>query len=572
LQPSASLEFAQTFEAGVGGRYPKPLIWPFLGETEGGVAQGYQPRTMDVLRFHRSQARIRIVSAPARTSKSYAGAYDALPDVMPTYEAVPGKSGKYRPVAPQVGQNTILCWIVAPDYNTMKEFDYLYRELVHRHRSHQLPYKILRTGYSPKQGNLVIELSWGKDREGVEIKTLIEGKSATNPESLQGEEVDLWIQSEAADQPEKIWARYGKTRARRAMFPSTPKIAGAWLKALIDWSEEVAHLPTCGALCAPDCPVVELGIESFTFTPYANPTFDWVRYWQEHAVAEAAVAGKRVTADRGHDCFDVATGCLAMRDQWFAEQFGGRWTFEADRVIPFKWMPMFPGDWCHVRHEAPEWLYGAKHFVAIDYGFTDPASVLWYAQGPDNQICIYREIYESGLDVVELVERVVETSRRYGERIEFYVGDPSKPEVAKVYQKFGLPILTERNKNATRDRAAGHLRLVAALAPDAQTGIPRLTVLSERAGLGYGCPKTIQEWKQLRRRRDSSNEFSQTAILGADHSYDNARYLLSAIPDQRVRRREIDAEMREARANAARFRILHGGAFVGNRPGRIHAA
>jgi len=574
LSDANSLDFAQTFVAGVGGRYPKPLLWQFLGETVNGVPQGYRPRTIEVLKFHRSQARIRIASSPARTSKSYAGAYDILPELLPDYEAVPGKAGRYRPVAPQAGRSTKLCWIVAPDYKTMKEFDYLWTELVHRQKSHNLPYKLGRHAYSPKQGNLEIELLWGKDREGDEIRTLVEGKSATNPESLQGEEVDLWAQSEAADQLEKVWSRYGATRARRAIFPSTPKLSGAWLKSMIDMAESVDHLPTCGVLCDAACPVMELGIESFSFTPHSNPSYDWVRYWQEHGLAESRVCGRRVTADRAHNCFDTATLCQAMRDPWFAEQFGGRWTFEADRVIPFKWMPMFPGDWCHVEHVAPEWLYQAKHFVAIDYGFTDPACVHWYAQGPDNRLCLYREIYESGLDVVELVERVVETSRRYGERIEFYVGDPQKPEVAKVYQRFGLPILSDRNKAATRDRAAGHTRLVSALSPD-ESGRPRLTVLSSKAGLGYGCDKTIQEWRTLRRRSGTnSSEYSAAAIVGEDHAFDCARYALSSIPDPRSARSDIDAEMRLARARAAKFRVVekHTGALTGGTPGRLYAA
>jgi hypothetical protein len=89
-----------------------------------------------------------------------------------------------------------------------------------------------------------------------------------------------------------------------------------------------------------------------------------------------------------------------------------------------------------------------------------------------------------------------------------------------------------------------------------------LTVLSQKAGLGYGCPKTIQEWRTLRRRPGtSSSEWSAAAIVGDDHAFDCARY-------------EIDAEMREARARAARFRVNthHTGALTGVVSRRLHVA
>jgi hypothetical protein len=524
---------------------------------------------MEVAKFHHSQARIRIPSAPARTSKSFGTAYDVIPEAMPDW--IVDERKRRRPVAPQPGRATKLAWIIGPDYKQNKEFDYLWTELVMRHKRHRLPYKLGRHAYSPKQGNMEIELLWGEDSHGEMIRTLIEGKSATNPESLQGEEVDIWVQSEAADQPEKIWARYGATRAHLAIFPTTPKLAGAWLKALIDLGESVEHMPTCGALCDPACPVLEVGIESFVFTPHANPLYDWNRYWKEHALAELRVSGRRLTTAHGHNCFDRSTACKAMRDPWFAEQFGGRWTFEADRVIPFKWMPMFAGDWCHVEHEAPDWLYSARHFVAIDYGFTDPACVHWYALGGDGRICLYREIYESGLDVQELVERVAKISHESGERIEFYVGDPQKPEVARIYQKLGLPVLSDRNKAATRDRAAGHLRLVNALTPG-ESGLPRLTVLSEKAGHGLGCPKTISEWKTLRRKPGTStSEWSAAALVGDDHAFDCARYALSSIPDVRKGKSDIEGEMHLARAMARRFRQnqRHVGTLTGGAPARV---
>lgn len=555
----------------MGGRFPKPLVWRLLGDPNWGEL-GYlgMIQTDEVRRFHRSQTRIRIPCAPARTSKSMSTAFDVAPECLPDWEYV---GGKLRPVAPRSGQHTKLVWLVAPSYTPNKEFDYLWTEFVIRQKRNELPYKLGRHSYSPKQGNLEIELIWGRDRHGDPIRTLIEGKSATNPEALQAEEVDIWVSCEAAEHSPTIWQRYGATRARTALFPTTPKLSGAWLKEMIDMAEGLAHLPECDVLCHPACPVIGIGVEAFEFTPHCNPTYDWDRFWKEHQQAERRVEGRAVIPPHGHNCFDRAVDCRAMRDPWFAEQFGGRWTFEADRVIPFKWMPLFPGDWSHVLDTVPEWIYSAKHVVAVDYGFTDPACVHWYAVGGDGQMLLYREIYEPGLDVRRLVERIIETNRKFGERIDYYVGDPQKPEVASIYRQFGLPVI-ERNKAATRDRAAGHLRLVNALTPNGDQP-PRLQVLSERAGHGYGCPKTIAEWRALRRKPGTvSSEFSAAALIGPDHAFDTARYFISSRPSTPERQTMIDREMRELRLQADRFRVStkHSGPLAGQAPRHIYAA
>lgn len=541
---------------------PKPIVWRLLGDSS--WRDGYlgQVQTEEVLRFHRSQARVRIPCAPARTSKSMSTAYDVIPECLPAFEMV---GTKMLPVAPRPGQHTFLVWLVAPSYTPNKEFDYLWTEFVIRGpKRNGLPYTVGRHSYSPKQGNLEIELLFGKDRHGDPIRTLIEGKSATNPEALQAEEVDLWVSCEAAEHSAVIWGRYGSTRARRAIFPTTPKRTGAWLKDLIDVAEGLAHAPACGATCTDDCAVLAAGVESFVFTPHCNPTYDWDRYWQEHASAERKVEGRQLTQPYGHDCFDVATPCSAMKDPVFAEQFGGRWTFDSEKVIPFKARPNYTGDWCHVLDTAPDWIFGAKHWVSVDYGMTDPACVLWWAQGGDGQLLLYREIYQAGLDAELLTRRIVETNRMFGERVEFYVGDPQRPEVAKVFQRYGLPVI-ERNKAQMRDRAAGHLLLVNALTPR-EDGKPRLQVLSERCGMGYGCPKTIQEWMSIRRKADATgSEWSPAAIVGPDHAFDAARYGLSAMPRHEDRKVLLDRELRELRRQRDRFAVSqkHTGPLTG---------
>lgn len=471
-----------------------------------------------VARFHRSTARIRIPCAPARTSKSWSSAHDAFPEVFPDYER---DGGKTFPVNVREKDDRRL-WVVCPTYSINKEFDYLQRLLVAEAKQKGFDYKVESNVFSPKQGTMEVVVNFGRDKNGVPVRTRVEGKSATNRESLQSEEVDFAVFSEAAEHPEYVWTRYLSTRAKRAVFPTTPKVQADWLRAMIELGEADPSL----------------GIESFGFTPRCNPLYDWERYWQEHAKAERRTGNKaylrpqnpraKCSRQNGHDCFDEQVDCGAMRDPWFAEQFGGRWTHEADRVLPFRW----EGEDSNVLDAVPEWWATARKYITVDYGYTDPACVLWFAMASDGTCLVYREIYEPKLSPSDLFRRVHQENAKLGETIEWYVSDPQQPGVEAEMKKSGFPFTGVRmDKKAVRDRDAGYTRLIQMLSVDASIGRPKLFVLSEKCGPGFGCPRTIHEWRTLHRREGSSrSEFSTGAIVGNDHAADAMRYGLMSHP------------------------------------------
>lgn len=463
---------------------------------------GYQVYAPEVLDFHRSDARIRIPSAPARTSKSYAGSYEAVYKGLPEWAKVDGK------LTPRASR---IVWIVAPNYSMAKEFDYIWQEVVGRQCYKAFGGEVIEKANSPNSGHMRIRVRWSpKAANGDEITTLFEAKSATNPESCQSEQVDFCLMSEAADQSEIVWNRYLRTRVGEAVMPTTPKISGEWLYDLIQKGEDGIGR-----------------IDTFRFTPHCNPRYNWELFWEEHALAESRVLqGEILTSPFGHDCFDPQVSCKAMRDWTFAEQFGGLWTFQMDRALPFRWT----GDNAHVLDVAPPWIPYGRHFVSVDYGYNDPAVALWWAVGPDGALVIYREIYERELDPDVFIQRIVETSKAHDERLEYVVGDPQAPHVNSFMRRLGLPV-REGNKIKIRDRRLGHLALVRALSTDPAIGRPRLHVLSPKAGEGFGAPKTIHEWKVLRMKADRGcGEFSTAAIVGADHAYDAARYGLASNP------------------------------------------
>jgi hypothetical protein len=250
-----------------------------------------------------------------------------------------------------------------------------------------------------------------------------------------------------------------------------------------------------------------------------------------------------------------------MRDPWFGEQFGGLWTGESERVLPFT-------EAMHVTHEAPAWFEYCRRYVSVDYGFNDACVAHWYAVGPDGAVIIYREIYAQKLNPERFVDEITERTEAAHERIEWAVGDPAKPEVADIMRRRGLQLIV-RNKNAMRDRAAGLLQMVDYLSVDPRIGGPRLRVASEAWGPGYGCPKTILEWKMLRRKH-SRDEFAAGALSGADHAYDACRYFLQSMPRNTFVTqlgRELAEHRRWIRAARRKRSGLEAYPLVGGNPG-----
>ena len=503
---------------------------------------GYQIHSPEVLAYHESTARWKAAVSPARTSKSWASSHDKLYNVFPTLEIeIDDETGAVIGVWPKgktqisTGIRGSLGWIVAPDYKLCKEFQYLWDILVLGGQRFHLPLNVKRAINNPDQGNMKIILTWGHDREGNEVQSIVEGKSATNERSLQAEEVDWCIMSEAADQVERILTKYLETRCGEIDFPTTPKIHAAWLKSRIDQ--------------AMDDP--ELDMESFKFNPTCNPSYDYDRYWTAHQKAESRVTGEIITRpvqeeDRHvrHElrkqqaldhCFSPTSKCMAMKDPEFGEQFGGLWTFDAERAIPFRW----EGANSNVCQQLPPWFDEARKFVSTDHGFDHPAVAGWFAVGPEDEVVMYRELYERRLTPDEFVRQIKERTPRH-EVIEYHVGDPQNPSVRAHFTRLGLP-MTAMNSGLLRDRKAGHMTVCDYLSINPVTGRPGITIYEPV------CPMTVNELKLLRIKPDARDEYSKGSLHGRDDAYDMIRYFLMTNPHGTKERKTWDRmeEMRQ---------------------------
>jgi len=459
---------------------------------------GYKPRTAEVARFHNSEARRRIASAPARTSKSYSAAYELISHAIPEWY-VEKETGKFA----GWGESRWI-WLIGPDYKTIKEWDYIWRELVDRRAQNGLGsfYQVETRSNTPQHGNMKLVLNFGTSITGEPCRVVIEGKSATNRESLQGEQVYLALFSEAAEIDEIVWERYMRTRTKYALFPTTPKLSAEWLKNMIDAGEADPALST----------------ETFQYDGYANPNYDWDLF-----EIEKIRAGSRSLTGRAED------------DPWFAEQFLGQWTGQDERALPFR-KTSFGQYPAHVIDELPPWVRDedgnvfARTIVSCDYGYSDSCVALIWAIGEREHYVVLGEVYEKQITTYDFVERIRAKCEELKVSPAYYVGDPKQPQIADIMRRRGLPVW-DVDRKAMADRAAGFTALVDALSIDPISMVPRMRFASEVVGKGFGCPKAIREVSMLRRKQGTNaKEWSEGALIGDDHATDALRYGIQSRP------------------------------------------
>lgn len=444
----------------------------------------YNVNAQAVADFHNDDtSKTFVLQAPARSSKSFAAAADIMAYCLPTRPLLSSRHA-----------------VIGADYRTNREFEYLFEWFVEdRDRVYgKTAYQIERAVMNKNAGDMEIRLNFGRDHEGREVRCVILGLSAQNEKSLQGEQWTTWTQSEAAEHDPIIYQKYGAQRAWRYYFPTTPRQTAQWLRELC---EQAAQNP-------------DLAIGNYHFPRWANPHYD-----EENFEIQRMMAAQRARATTGRE------DATAEDDPFFAEQFLGRWVYYSGKVLPFR-----PDLHVIPDRVADAW---AKHpdsdiWVSNDYGYDDPASAGLWAVAKNGTYIRFDEVYARKLTTRVYVEEIQKRLDHRNLTAYKATGDPSRPEVAREIQEAGMNVV-EMDKNAQRDRAAGKRRLcdlmVEGPMPKASgTGFYPGLLVAER------CIHTIREWDLLHYADSYRDEDSATALKGADHAYDDARYFCMSRP------------------------------------------
>lgn len=432
-------------------------------------AIGYRPSQKQA-QIHSSQARIRIFSGGARGGKSLVGAMELLPILL-----TPATQS----------------WLVAPRYDLAKEFQYLLQAL----RLPQMEYfhsRIRTMTDNPKNGDCRIVIKWSDEGDKHQIPdSWVQVKSSMVEDSLLGEELDAVLVSEASRIHGRIWSEYLlqrlTTRKGIAFFPSTPRGLGNWFGKLVLLGQDPQQIE-------------EKKVESLMVTSVDNPVYDQ---------SEADFAKAHLTEEE------------------YNEQVEGRPTALAGSIYP-DWLPEV-----HVKDFKEEGIepHGATMFIGVDFGFTNPASIVWGWQDFDDRWYIGKEFYKRKQSIDDLAVAIAEgcgwgiERGQYG-RVGSIDEDDSveaifcdwEPRSIRELNALGISAQRVPSKDVTEGIRC--VRKALSLREDGTAGLV----------VDKSCVNLIREMNTYRyqedRTRVGNQPQSEKPVKRDDHSCDALRYLL----------------------------------------------
>jgi hypothetical protein len=154
---------------------------------------------------------------------------------------------------------------------------------------------------------------------------------------------------------------------------------------------------------------------------------------------------------------------------------------------------------------------------AADYGYAAPSCVLWGAIDWDNNIWVYRELYEKHLTAEELADKILE-AEQLDPLPHYTVLDSScwnktgfGPSIAEVMMRQGV-----RWTPSDRNRIQGKMEVHRRLAKEPYSGEPRLRIFSS-------CSNIIKQLAGIPLSKTNSEDVDTKA---EDHAYDALRYMM----------------------------------------------
>lgn len=408
--------------------------------------------------FHRSTCRVKVACAGARFGKSWMAARDLLPVVL------------------SPGTNT---WILGPTYDLAeKEWRVLVDDLATLGVLPLAQQKQLgKPGY--------IEFPWG---------ARVWTKSADNPSSLLGEELDAVLLSEASQLPEKIWNRYVRarigSRLGRVLIPTTP-FGFNWIKSQFD--RGVAQQADGAAAVT-----WQESVAAWQFSVLENPHYD---------AAEYLAASEELPPEE------------------FAEQFDGRFTSMSGRIFP-----MFR-KFRHVVDDAelPSELHGLPIFRTVDFGFTNPTAALWVAYDhtgirgvPPRSWWVVGEIYQRQLLTEQLAAQIKSHPWSINHRVVCTIGDMADAQARATLTRHGVPTAEDLSRQLDADRS---VRVPIDKAWEAGIRTLRALFQQGRIRIAASCKNLIHELTTAQFAEGQDRQEPGQA----DHAQDCLRYLCHTV-------------------------------------------
>jgi hypothetical protein len=352
-------------------------------------------------------------------------------------------------------------WIVSKTYDlTEKVFRYVKATILHK-------WNVKPTRKS-ESAPFYLELPWG---------SVVEGKTADNPDSLLGEGLDWLVFDECAACKGVIWQQYLRPtltdREGRALFITTPR-GYNWLYDL--WERGQSQ-------------------EFPEWSSWRSPSWD-NPYLSKNDIEEA----KRT-----------------LSPMIFEQEYGASFQSNIGSVYP---------DFGVLSHgiSKPEIDPRWRHFRSIDFGYENPFVCLWIAVDPTDRVIIYDEYYRSHVTVEQAADDIFTKELEHAQwwdikiprkRVdnekdaldyEWTTCDPSAASARATLLEKGMETI------APRSDVVGGIELVRQQLKFRDDSKPGLVVDIDR------CPNTVKEFNLYSYPEPTSRNSNELPTKENDHA------------------------------------------------------
>lgn len=445
----------------------------------------YTPHKFQRL-FHKSKARIRLVSTGRQTGKTFSGSVELL------WHLQHGRSschkvltkiveGKY--ICSECGKptefNPIRALVVAPTYGDLDDINIS-----------------MLKNLAPN----IFDEGWNEQKKRL---TLSNGsvcifKSADKPDRLRGGTLDfLWLDEASFMRPETWEIVKPATLVKQAtiIITTTPK-GMDWVKGT--FYDNASKVYT-----------VKSPLEESRQAPIEI----------DKSGDNEIVAFHYRTYDVDHiPISDIQKEKDQMSERMFRQEYLA--TFETFSGLVY---PMYD-EKVHLIYDAPR--IPMQYFVGIDVGWHNPTAMLLIGEDEHRNLYALNEVYESGLTIEQIAEKYKVLTA--GKEIRETVIDPST--AGKTLASGGVSVLDQLRDVgvnaiiAPNDVQAGIARISQLLTPDRITDRPKLFIVRH-------CIHTRDEIQSYVYEESRNGVYSDKPKKQKDHLMDALKYVVLSRPD-----------------------------------------
>jgi hypothetical protein len=377
-----------------------------------------------------------------------------------------------RDLEPRLFQPNKRYWIVGPTYELgEKEFRVVWDDLLVKM---QLGLdKRIKRSYNKKQGNMYIEFPW---------QTRLEVRSADHPENLVGDSLDGVIMSEAAKHKEDTWTRFIRPaladKRGWADFPTTPE-GFNWMYQLWMFGQDK------------------------TFPDYAS--------WRFPSWANTEVY------PGGEDDPEIILLKRTMSPESFAQEIAAEFGAFQGKIYPEWDVETHVGN-VEFRPELP-------NYMAIDWGYTNPAAFVEFQITPDDRVRVWRIHYKAYTPLAEHIKIMQNRDQPPGYHLDLAFADAADPEAAEYVSANFVPCIADPNAKTNWREGVDVVRSFMRMREtglydewDRPIEVPALQV-------DYSCAELIDEFNNYKAPSNrTGNNVPEVGQKAKDHALDAIRY------------------------------------------------